>query len=1715
MDRSRIIVILGMHRSGTSALARAVQAMGAELGDTLMPPVDSNNPKGFFEDLEINRLCDRVLDRFGLRWDSISRIPAVDLASAKVDDLIESAIRLLTRKVSGASPFCFKNPRAAVLLPFWKAVFERMSVAPEFLISVRNPFDVASSLMARDNMNRGAGIALWLRHYEMVLRHTSDSNRLFVSYDRLVEQPERQIERISSFLQLEGPSEAIDEFVSDFLDRELRHHVEASGELSADNSVSGSVRRLASLLDALSMDRISDGGARFHEQWSTIQSAISDQDPVLDLAGQFQAALQRSRIENHKLKEAWRLALQEQEQGGGIVDASLDGEARSRNSANAYINALRFDGSVSEITKGIDRLDELIRRVGREQADGLSGLAAQVTAAEEGLAAIGRLNGRLEELESGRLQGSQRVAELEAEVGRHERRAAASRTELMEANRRATSNEVLAVSREQAIAQACQDLKLLLSQLTKEYGREPEGSYPIDGAQEPERLLGELVARLRTAVQRVASPAHVQDGMVVSAGRRLRAIASRPARLAWRMIPVPARHKSAFKARLFQRASGLFYWSKAYSDWLEFERHHGRQTDELPRTRIEPVSASALPSRESVQKVNNGPLVQRGESKADENLFRLERRDQVWTGRSRILDLLAGTDQVLHEQLSPSTRRFALQLASEVRTTVSVIVPTWNREGTVCEAIDSALSQSFLPTEIIVSDDGSTDGTIQKLKETYPTEIASGQIVLVENEHLGVSAARNAGMARAKGEIFAYLDSDNKWRPDFLLMMVAALAENDEIVTAYAGLRSFDLDENSSRVRASYYDRRQLLAGNFIDLNIFVHRRVVFDQLGGFDESLSRLVDWELIIRYTKNYTPLFLPFVGVDYYLSAGKLSNITHTVRLDENRNKVLDKHFLERRMLGLESLRLAYFVYDYPAKSQTFVFNEIRWLRSNGYDVKVYYAIVPDDRAELDFDVESYQVADSDELAKLFVEHERNVCHSHFVFPGVTLFVRPACIQAGVYYSFMPHAVDIFHYKNRERNRVAEVANDPRCLKVFVYGDHHRNFLVSAGVANSKIAYAFQAVDREDFAVTAASRHDVPFAAGRPARGIVIARFIEKKGIQHLLVAMQRFRKTELVVTLYGYGPMEDEFRATIAELRLENVEFGGPINGKSDLARAYSQADFLIAPCVEASNGDMDGFPTVILEAVFAGVPVVTTSVSAIPDYLRDDLEAIVVRPADADSLADGISRLLRLSEEKRQLMTARAQRSLGRATGTQVTMGRLLDVWNGYSLEIVLVTFNTQGYDDRPETLEIIRRVLAHTTTGFTLTIVDNASDLEFWHQVVEATRGLPNVRLIRKRENVLCGPGTNIAIRLGSEPYLIYLCSKEGFVKSHGWERTLLGFIRDNPGVPIAGDISYLPKYVLGEEMVGFPDFPKFRGQSHALENPKLTYGHVQGGIFIADRQMLQDLGGFSADLPQSNMDVEMSYWVLANGYRLGHIPGVNSRTTKTLPRLPSILDEGTVVAHPLTLESVDYLDRLVAGESEACNLCGQIRVKTSSEYPVLRTSDGSCTNCGSTPFGRSVYRELSGSHLIHRGGSLLMLSSDSEVAEKLGERMFSDVQRYSDAGGFEAALLASPPGSVDCIALDGDVSKELDLGSLFQQALVALSVQGVLYIACSDIEKARDRLIFARDQVNGMASPDACRIAVLDHQSEVLGLDWRPLFRVSRGDSMWHSVLPEVELLA
>ena len=1037
-----------------------------------------------------------------------------------------------------------------------------------------------------------------------------------------------------------------------------------------------------------------------------------------------------------------------------------------------------------------------------------------------------------------------------------------------------------------------------------------------------------------------------------------------------------------------------------------------------------------------------------------------------WRPTIPVLDAIVRSSSGIAEDLPSSVVRHAKQAISRNAPRISVIMPTWNRAFIIRRAIDSALKQSFAPFEIIVSDDGSTDDTMQVVRRNYANEMSSGLVKLIANEHRGVSAARNTALRAASGDLFCYLDSDNEWREHYLLIVAAAFEECEELSTSYCALKSHELDSDRRWIRGEPYDRKALLHTNFIDLNVFANRRALFDQFGGFDESLDRLVDWDLIIRYTKHYQPAFIPFVAVDYHLSQKSLQNITYSAPLESNRNKIYRRNFVERAALGLEQLRIAYFVYDFPALSQTFVLNELRWFVRNGYDIKVYYAVDPDASAVLDFDIERHRVVDSASLAALLQAHQRNICHSHFVYPGVTRFVWPACNQAGIHFTFMPHAVDIFHHDNQQRNRIGEIAKDELCLKVFVYGDHHRNFLAAKDVPQEKIAYAFQAIDPEDF-----DERDTQRPINSPLRGVVFARFIEKKGIRYLLDAAKLLADRPVSFDIYGYGPLESSLKQHTDELELTNVRFRGAVNGKEQLASVYRDADFLVAPCVEAESGDMDGFPTVILEAMAAGIPVIATRLSAIPDYLRDGVEAILARPGDADDLCRAVRRLLDMSSRQRTAMIARARSFLRSRVGTAKTTQTLLDTWRGYSVDLILVTFNREGYDDRDETYAIISRLLARTTSNFTLTIVDNGSDHDFWQGVVDRVRGNSSVRLVRRNTNALCGPATNTALEMASGEMAIYVCSKEGFVKDHGWERGLIEYMRSHPSAVMAGHKVHLPKFTYGAELARHPEFEKFRNREFALANPRRPFGHVQGGLFITRRELLLDLGGFNPLTPQANMDVEMSYYLESKGHPLGQIPELASVTVKTLPRLFAILDERTVAAHPLTNHSVsEQLDALLDAKQCRCNVCSWSG--PSFQGSAHSPANSTCPKCGSTPYGRLVFRVLANDHRIYRDGRCALLSRDSGLAAALSNQMFHLAVHEWELASF-AASLARAAQRFACVILDttdlGDAISRADLesiaGALETDGEILLSSNGIgvqgLNLVAEHFDLSSERLAF------------------------------------------------------
>ena len=147
-----------------------------------------------------------------------------------------------------------------------------------------------------------------------------------------------------------------------------------------------------------------------------------------------------------------------------------------------------------------------------------------------------------------------------------------------------------------------------------------------------------------------------------------------------------------------------------------------------------------------------------------------------------------------------------------------------------------------------------------------------------------MSIARNEGIKHAKGDFFAYLDSDNTWHPEFLSAMHDSI-EKSEAEAAYCKYnvyRKYPLNQKIylHHIGGEEFNYTKLLDGNYIDLNAFIHTRKSIKDVGIFDIQLKRFVDWDLILRITSKYDPVFVQSVLVDYYQNV-----VENTITLNED--------------------------------------------------------------------------------------------------------------------------------------------------------------------------------------------------------------------------------------------------------------------------------------------------------------------------------------------------------------------------------------------------------------------------------------------------------------------------------------------------------------------------------------------------------------------------------------------------------------------------------------------------------------------------------------------------------------------------------------------------------------------------------------------------------------------------------------------------------------
>lgn len=221
--RQRCIIVLGMHRSGTSALAGLLVQLGAEPPRSLMEPHFSN-PKGFFESVRVRDFNDALLAMAGSNWKDWRPLSHEWFASRQVQDLHAEASALLDEEYGTSEIIVLKDPRICRLLPFWRSVMEKRRTTLLPLHIHRPPQEVAASLTDRYRFHPAFTHLLWLRHVLDAEAGSRGLTRHFISYDQLLDDGATLARQIAGRFDLPPPDDAAKQHIEEFLSPDLRHH---------------------------------------------------------------------------------------------------------------------------------------------------------------------------------------------------------------------------------------------------------------------------------------------------------------------------------------------------------------------------------------------------------------------------------------------------------------------------------------------------------------------------------------------------------------------------------------------------------------------------------------------------------------------------------------------------------------------------------------------------------------------------------------------------------------------------------------------------------------------------------------------------------------------------------------------------------------------------------------------------------------------------------------------------------------------------------------------------------------------------------------------------------------------------------------------------------------------------------------------------------------------------------------------------------------------------------------------------------------------------------------------------------------------------------------------------------------------------------------------------------------------------------------------------
>jgi lipopolysaccharide biosynthesis protein len=329
------VLVLGMHRSGTSSIAGALVSLGGTAPLHLLPALPGNNDKGFWESRVLMDLNDEILAAGGSNWRDCR---AFDVGRIDLDAMValQARARAALEAEFGATGLpIIKDPRMCRLMRFWAPVFEEVEWSPRVVLPIRSPLEVAWSLHRRDGLSVSWACLLWLRHVLDAEAETRALPRAVLDWSQFLGDKRRALTRLAEQLELTWPNGGESAFadVDELVSPELRHHTASEADLRAHPAISDLILQTYSTLLELGDDpkndlvlrRLDDLRARFETAATIFGQAMQELDG--DLHGARLRAAERDAFATQNALERDALAAQLAVEQGVVARLTAERES--------------------------------------------------------------------------------------------------------------------------------------------------------------------------------------------------------------------------------------------------------------------------------------------------------------------------------------------------------------------------------------------------------------------------------------------------------------------------------------------------------------------------------------------------------------------------------------------------------------------------------------------------------------------------------------------------------------------------------------------------------------------------------------------------------------------------------------------------------------------------------------------------------------------------------------------------------------------------------------------------------------------------------------------------------------------------------------------------------------------------------------------------------------------------------------------------------------------------------------------------------------------------------------------------------------------------------------------------------------------------------------------------------------------------------------------